>query len=118
MRFYEIEDLGSARAVLDVLKNLANEQGRDSELPFGLVQQAFSDFDYAIGGGGPESQQALQAIFKDIDPEGVVVAEVTPDATVILNTDTPSDQLAPGAGQPTGKTVDQMAAHNAKSVTR
>jgi len=117
MRFFEI-DLGSARSVLKVLQDLANEQGRDSELPFGLVQHAFSDFDYAIGNGGPESQKALQAIFKDIDPQGKVVAEVTPDGTVILNTDTPSDQLSPGVGQPTGPSVDQMAAHNSKSVTR
>jgi hypothetical protein len=115
MRFYEI-DLGGARSVLDILQDLADKEGRTSELPFSLVQQAFADFDFAIGNGGTQSQQALQALFKDIDPEGEIVADVTPDATVILKTQTPSSQVDTGVKQATGQSVDRMASHNAKSA--
>ena len=115
MRFYEI-DLGGARSVLDILQDLANQEGRTSELPFGLIQQAFSNFDFAIGNGGEQSQKALQAIFKDIDPEGEIVADVTPDATVILKTQTPSNQVDTGVKQATGHSVDSMASHNAQSA--
>ena len=119
MRLFEV-DLGGARAVLSTLKGLADQHGKDAVVPFNVVKQAAGDVGDLLGNGGPNSKELLLQLKNQIDPEGKVIADVTDDAAVILNTEAPTNteiQQANGTLPKTGgPSVDQMARRNSQSA--
>jgi hypothetical protein len=122
MRLFEV-DLGGARAVLSTLRGLADQHGRDAVIPFDVVKTAAGDVGDLLGNGGRNSKELLLQLKNQIDPEGKVIADVTDDAAVILNTEAPSDadvgmDASTGALPAGGPTVDKMASRNSKSVIK
>jgi hypothetical protein len=117
MRLFEV-DLGSARDVMAVMQGLANKQGQSSELPWPVVQNILKPFNLGIS-----TPDALIALKNSVDPQGDVIQDITDDGTVILNTkvkDPNADQgdvATPKAGKG-GPSLDSMASHAAKEVTK
>ena len=117
MRLYEV-DQGSARDVLAVLQGLANKAGQPSELPWATVQRILQPF--ALGISTPDGLIALK---NAVDPAGDVIQDITDDGTIILNTlvqdpnaeQKPKQGVQGGGG---GPSIDSMASHNARSVTK
>lgn len=113
MRLFEV-DQGGSREVLAVLQGLANKPGHEqaSELPWPVVQNILRPF--ALGISTPDGLIALK---NQIDPQGDIIKDIKDNGTVVLNTDVqdPNDQSQEPA-QSSGPTVDQMAAHNAKTA--
>jgi hypothetical protein len=117
MRLFEV-DLGSVRDVMAVMQGLANKQGQSSELPWPVVQNILKPFNLGIS-----TPDALIALKNSVDPQGDVIQDITDDGTIILNTkvkDPNADQgdtATPKAGKG-GPSLDSMASHAAKEVTK
>lgn len=111
MRLFEV-DMGSARDVLAVLQGLANKDQQQSNLPFPVVQNIFRSFGYALGDGDRDSVEILKKLKNEVDPEGNVISDITDNAEIVLNTNTPSDRAGGQIKRATGPSVDQMAAAN------
>lgn len=114
MRLFEI-DLGGARDILALLTGLADKNSKTSEVPFPVVKNLFKSFGYPIGDGGIRSKEALIKIKGEVDPLGKVIKDVTDNASIILNTETPAPTQAIDVNK-SSPTVDAMASRAAKKL--
>jgi hypothetical protein len=118
MRLFEV-DQGSASNVMKVIQGLANKKGQPSELPWPDVKSILDSFGLGI------SKDGLQQFKNAVDPQGAVIQDVTDNGSIILNTRVKSPNAKPDAVSPNtrgggggGPSLDSMASHAAREVTR
>ena len=108
MRLFEV-DQGAARDVLAVFQGLSNREGQSAKVPFRTVMNLIRPF-----GLGISTPDALIDLKNQIDPSGEVIQDISDDGTMILKSNTPSQNPPTDASTSQKSDLDRMASHNAE----
>ena len=118
MKLFEV-DLGSARNVLRILQNKANQpgsagRGQSLTVPFSAMINMLDQYDLGIS-----TPDGIRKWAEAVDAPGAVIDSVLDDGTVIVKTSAqnPNKDKAQSTGGPS-PAIDAMASKNAKTITK